>query len=193
VITYVNGILDVSSSNSTGGPSGGTPPVVPVTGLDWTTVKVGRKNAVNELVVTFSGALNAADADDLVAGALDSAERKRKVTVYSKPVPLTTATYNAAASTVTLALRGKPPAKTMQLTIAAADLLDAEGREIEGNGDGQAGDSFVATLISGGVISMARSTAEVRAHRVAAAVDALTDDGPFRVMRRGYDFRHGAR
>jgi hypothetical protein len=138
-ITYIDGTLTVN-------PATVSMPLVTITNLQWETVKLSRKNSVKELVVTFSGALNAGDADDLAAYALDSAVRKKKFTVYSKPVSLASATYNAATNTVTLALRGKPPAKTMQLTIAAAELLDAEGRELDGNDDGQPGSNFIATL-----------------------------------------------
>jgi trimeric autotransporter adhesin len=190
-ITYVKGALDVSASNSTSSQFGSAPPLVTVTGLDWTTVRVSRKKSVKELLVTFSGALNASDADNLAAYTLEAAVRKKKVTVYSKPVRLNPPSYNSATNTVTLPLRGKPPAKTMQLTIIAAGLLDAEGRELDGNNDGRPGGNFVATLTKGGVISMARSTAEVRAHQVTAAVDALMADGFLRMIRRQHGYRQG--
>jgi hypothetical protein len=64
----------------------------------------------------------------------------------------------------------------MQLTIESDSILDAEGRHLDGESDGQPGGNFFATLNSGGVISMARPTAEVQAHRVAAVIDALMGD-----------------
>ena len=135
-ITYVTGTLTI------------TMPFVTVTGVQWETLKVSRKQSARELVVSFSGGLNSADADDLAAYALDSAKRVKKSTVYTKPVPLASALYNAGANTVTLRLRGKPPAQTMQLTVKAALVLDAEGRPLAGNG--QPGGNFVATLRGGG-------------------------------------------
>ena len=186
-ITYVNGTLSVTAA---------PPPLAPlvtVTDLQWETFKVSRKKSIRELVVTFSGGLNPGNADDLAAYRLDSAVRKKKVTVYSKPVPLTSATYNAAANTVTLALRGKPPTKAMQLTIIAVDLLDAEGRELDGNNDGQPGGNFAATLNSGGVISMTRMMAESRVGRTTAVIDAVIADGSFRIIRKEYGHRRGAR
>ncbi len=71
----------------------------------------------------------------------------------------------------------------MQLTINAGAVLDAEGRPIEGNNDGQPGGNFVARLDGRGLISMARAMGEperLPARVVAAAVDALMVEGPNR-------------
>ena len=58
----------------------------------------------------------------------------------SKPVQLSRATYNVAAFTVTLFTRKplllNPP---LELTVKAASLLDALGRELDGNNSGQSG------------------------------------------------------
>jgi hypothetical protein len=143
--------------------------------------------------MNFSGALNSGDASNLAAYMLASAKRKKKATVYTNSVPLTSATYNAAAETVTLMLRGKLPRRAIQLTINAADVMDAEGRQLDGNGDGQPGGNFVAILNSGRISSMAQSAAEVRVRRVAAAIDALVDDRSFRITRSEHGYRQGAR
>ncbi len=70
----------------------------------------------------------------------------------------------------------------------ASLVLDAEGREIDGNDDGQPGGNYVATLNKQGVISAAISSA--RAGRISArAVDALLLDGHLDVktgIRRGH-------
>jgi hypothetical protein len=87
---------------------------------------------------------------------------------------------------VILALRGKPPKQATQLTIESASILDAEGRQHDDESDGQPGDNFLATLTSGGAISRARSTAEVRAHRVAVVIDALMADRSFQRIRRAH-------
>ena len=80
----------------------------------------------------------------------------------------------------------KIPNKMMQLTINSSLILDAQGRQLDGNHDGQPGGNFVATLDRGGVINMARTTAEVRTGRGhAGAVDALMADGSFAgIVRR---------
>jgi hypothetical protein len=93
---------------------------------------------------------------------------------------------------VTLASRGKPPKQAKQLTIESALILDAEGRQLDGDSDGQPGGNFVARLTSGGVSSMAQSAAEVRVRRVAVAIDALVADGSFRISRSEHGYRQGA-
>jgi hypothetical protein len=70
------------------------------------------------------------------------------------------------------------------LTIESALILDVEGREVDGDSDGQPRGNLVARLASGGVSSTAQSTAEVRARRVAAAIDALMADRSFQITRR---------
>jgi hypothetical protein len=161
-------------------------PVVTVTSLQWEAVKLSRKKKVSELVVSFSGALNPGDANDIAAYALDSAKGRKKPTVYAKPVPLTSASYNPATNSVSLMLRGKLPKSAMQLTIQAADLLDAEGRQLNGNDDGQPGGNFAATLNSQGVITMVRTIAEARTGLgTAAAIDAIMNEAflPKRIGR----------
>jgi hypothetical protein len=129
------------------------------------------------LVLTFSGALNSGEADDLAAYPLDSAVRSKKVTVSSKPVPRSSATNTEAANTVTLAVRKKPPKQTRPLTIKAANLWDAEGLELDGNDHGQPSGNFVAALNNRGVIGMTRKMVESRAGRVtAAAIDAMMSE-----------------
>ena len=177
-ITYVDGTLTVT-------PASVSAPPVTVTSLRWETLKLSRKKSVKELVLSLSGALNAADANNLATYGLDSAKGKKKTTVYTKPVALSSALYNPANNSVSLLLRAKPPAQTMQLTINAANLLDAEGREIDGNDDGQPGGNFVATLNSSRVISMARTMAETRSRRMTAAIDSLLADESFgRIVRQ---------
>ena len=165
-ITYQDGTLVIG------------PPLVTVTSLNWETVKLSRKKSVKELVVTFSAALDPADAIDPAAYTLDSSVRKKKLTVYTKPVPMAPPSYNPATHTVALALKGKPPAKEMQLSIIGADLLDTFGRGLDGKGDGQPGSNLVALLNDSRVISLARTTDEASAARItAAAVDAVMADG----------------
>lgn len=154
------------------------PPPVEVTGLQWQTVKLGRKKTVKELVVSFTGALNSGDASDLAAYTLGAAKRRKKVIVYTKPLPLASASYNPASHTVVLVLRGKMPKQGMRVTINADVVRDEAGQSIDGNHDGQPGGNFVATLNARRVLSMARPMAEPRAGRVAdAAISAMMADG----------------
>jgi hypothetical protein len=101
-------------------------------------------------------------------------------------VPLTSAAYNGATNTVTLALKGKVPKQAMRLTIIAADLRDAEGRDLDGKGNGEPGCIFVGALNSHEVISMSRTMVEARIGRVAAAaIDAMMADGTLPMGTRG--------
>ena len=63
-----------------------------------------------------------------------------------KAVALISATYDPSGHTVTLAPRGKVPASPLQLTIIAVKTLDAEGRPLDGDHDGQPGGNFQTTL-----------------------------------------------
>ena len=63
-----------------------------------------------------------------------------------KAVAITAAAYNPAAQSVTLTPAGKLPTGPLQLTITASGVLDAQGRALDGNGDGQPGGNFQTTL-----------------------------------------------
>jgi hypothetical protein len=140
------------------------PPPVTVTGLQWKTVKLGRKKNASDLLITFSGALNPTDATDLVAYSLDSAHRMKKAIVYTKRVPLQSAQYIAAADTVSLTLRGKIPQLAMELTISSEIVRDAEGRPLAGN-NGQPGTNVVTILNKRGLVSLARTAAVEKASK----------------------------
>ena len=165
-ITYVNGTLTVAAPPI---------PLVTVSDVQWTTEKLTRKKSIKVLEVTFSGALDADDADDVAAYVLDAATHSKKLgTLFNKPVPFSKASYTP--NTVTLTPKGKIPTQEMQLTINASLVLDAEGRQIDGNDDGQPGGNYVRLLNSQGVIGLALPS--VRASRVSAeAFDALVLGG----------------
>ena len=105
----------------------------------------GKHKTTTVIVVKFSGALNAADAQDLGLYSLATEARGKKHP--SRPVGLTLATYDPSAGTVTLTPRKKlvlkPP---LQLRIRAAGLIDTLGRSLERNDDGQPGGDFVSIL-----------------------------------------------
>ncbi len=77
---------------------------------------------------------------------------------------LSRATYNSSALTVTLltrkALALKPP---LDLTVRAASVLDALGRELDGNHSGGPGANFTAVLSkAGATVTSARERANRR-------------------------------
>jgi hypothetical protein len=82
-----------------------------------------------------------------------------------------------ATDTVQLTLVRKIPHRTLQLTISSVLIRDAQGRELDGNGDGQSGGDFTATLNRSGVISMARRATEAQRVTRTAVIDALLTDG----------------
>ena len=97
----------------------------------WQTVKLSKKKTAKVLVVTYSGGLNAGATQNLGAYHLVTAGKDKKLgTKDDKTVPLTSATYNAAANTVTLTTKGKVPSGALQLDVNPTLVLDAEQRPI---------------------------------------------------------------
>jgi hypothetical protein len=113
---------------------------------------LGHKATASDLVVDFSGALNASDAVNLAAYHLVTLGRRNKKTGQqaTKPVKLTSATYNPATDTVTLAIKGKLPNQPLELSVNTAAVLDASGQPIAGS-SGQSGGTFQATFGKKGV------------------------------------------
>ena len=66
-----------------------------------------------------------------------------------------------------------------RLEIVAADLADALGRPLDGNGDGQPGGNYTATFSRSGATSNGLSLARVREQpgTVSVAIDALLARG----------------
>jgi hypothetical protein len=150
------------------------PQPVTVTSLTIATVKVGtgkKARKTTGLVLQFSAALNMTQAQSLTAFHLLSGKVKKSRTTYSKPVPLSSAIYNASAHTVTLIPKSKLNlAQPEQLRITASLLTDSLGRPIDGNHDGQPGGDYVVILSKGKVTPLAvpRTTA--------AAVDIVIQE-----------------
>jgi hypothetical protein len=130
-------------------------------------------------VLQFSGALNASDAQNRLLYSLAPETTKKHVI---KPVAPASATYNASTNTVTLtprkALVLNPPES---LTINSSGLLDALGRELDGNDDGLPGGNFVATLSKRG-ITTARVGGGPSSRLAATAVDHLMKKGALRSL-----------
>jgi hypothetical protein len=152
---------------------------VTVESLRVETVKVGsRKKAksTTELLLQFSGALNAGAAQNLGVYHLDQASRTKKGgTKYNKPVALASVSYNASTDTVTLLARSKLNlAQPEELRSTAAQLPDVHGRPLDGNDDGRPGGDFVALLTKSGVKIESIATPSTL---TAKAVDALLSAG----------------
>ncbi len=138
-------------------------------------IKLNKHKTAQEIVVQFSEALNSADAQSLSAYSLATISQKKKQ--KSKPVPLSSASYNPTTFTVTLLTKKtlvlSPP---LALSIKATSLLDALGRELDGNDSGEPGANFTAELSkSGTTVTSARELARmnrVSAHAVDAALEA---------------------
>ena len=98
-------------------------------------------------MISFSGALDPGAARMLGDYQLATVVKAKKSRAHAgKAVQLISATYDPSGHTVTLTPRGKVPASPLQLTIIAAKTLDAEGRPIDGDHDGQPGGNFQTTL-----------------------------------------------
>lgn len=99
----------------------------------------------------------------------------------SKPVQLHQASYSDSAFTVTLFTR-KPLALNppLELTVKAASLRDALGRELDGDGSGRPGANFTAILSKTGT-NVTSASALARSDRLSSlAVDAVLAAGSWR-------------
>jgi predicted outer membrane repeat protein len=167
-ITYVPGTLTVV-----------LPPAT-VESVSVEKVKLTKHKTVQEIVVRFSEALDPSAAQDINAYTLATVPKNKKQ--KSKAVPIAGASYNASAFTVTLLTAKKlslnPP---LDLTVKAASLLDAFGRELDGNDSGQPGANFTAVLSKAGA-SVTSERALARIGGLSShAVDAVLAEGVRRV------------
>jgi hypothetical protein len=169
-ITFVDGTLTVKPA-----------PLVTLTGVQTVT---NKKHQVTQIILRFSGALGAAEADAVGTYHLATPGKKGSYTAKgAKTIALSSAVYNSSTDQVTLTAR-KPFAltKPVQLLVSGtgpAGLQDSFSRLIDGNRDGQPGGNAVAILRRGGVslARAARGPAEARRGIHAAAVDALLERG----------------
>jgi hypothetical protein len=114
-----------------------------------------KKHQVTQILVTFSGPVDTAEAQNPGIYRLAAAGKKGSFTAKNaKVIPLKSAAYSAASDTVTLTLK-KPLklSKPVQLQVnglSPSGLQDSLGRLIDGNHDGQPGGNAVAVLGRGG-------------------------------------------
>jgi hypothetical protein len=163
-----------------------SPPVVQ-------TIKVGTgKKAKKETVVVvyFSGALNAASADNAgdyvfppiikVKASGKGKNRKPATTKLGSPVSVASAVYNPPNNSVTLLPSAKlTVTKPEELIIDGTLITDTLGREIDGNDDGVAGGDYIATIsgsrVTPGGLPLARP--KIQPVTVRDAIDDLLARG----------------
>jgi hypothetical protein len=136
---------------------------------------VKKKHKVTEVLVVFSGALNATEAESIAEYDLITVGKKGSFTAKSaKAIKLRAAAYNSSTNTVTLTPRKAfALSKKVELVVngtAPSGLEDSYGRLIDGNNDGQAGGNATAILTARGATLSALSGG-------AAAFDQLVDRG----------------
>ena len=129
-----------------------------------------QKKQITEIVLHFSGGLNAAEASNIAEYSLVQVGKHKSFTGKgAKAIKLRSAVYNAANNTVILTPKRKLTIKkSAELVINGlppSGLEDTYGRLIDGNGDGKAGSNAVSILT--------KKVATVSA--VSAAVDQLAE------------------
>ena len=111
-------------------------------------VKLNKKHKVTEITVDFSGAVNAAEADNLGTYRLAKAGKKGSFTAKNAVVlGLRSAAYDTALEQVTLTpKKAFALTKSVQLVVNGQSLHDSAGDLIDGANDGQPGTNFVKVL-----------------------------------------------
>ena len=132
-----------------------------------------KKHLVTEIVVDFSGPVNAAQADNVATYRLATANGKGSFTAKNSPVvKLRSAVFNPANDTVTLIpKKAFALTKPVELTIngtAPSGLQDSSGRLIDGDDNGTAGSNAVAVIRRTGVTLNTVSPTAALASRVVA-------------------------
>jgi cyclophilin family peptidyl-prolyl cis-trans isomerase len=151
--------------NSTAGPASSSPATVtvdvattpPVVSVQNVTLATNKRHMVTQIDVTFSGQVNATEADKTKAYHLAFPNRHGSFTAANAgAVKLRSAKYNTATDSVSLVLR-KPlalKAKALELLIdgtAPSGLQDIVGRYLDGADNGQAGSNAVVSISKSGV------------------------------------------
>jgi len=144
---------------------------------------LNKKHQVTQVLVSFSGAVNATEADHVGTYRLATQGKGGSYTAKSAQViTLKSAIYNAKTDTVALT-PSKPFAlsKPVQLLVYGTGhtaLQDSHGRLIDGDHNGKAGGNAVA-ILSGGSVKIAAmpsgGTDRQTTNLVSTAVDALLE------------------
>ena len=142
-----------------------------------------KKHLVSEILIGFSGALNATEAANVAEYSLTQVGNKGSFTVKSaKKIKLKAAVYNPANDTVAITVK-TPFAITKQLQfvvngLAPSGLEDTYGRLIDGNDDGQPGSNAVA------IIKAKSATITSAVSIGSAAVDVLLEHGELAALTK---------
>jgi hypothetical protein len=142
-----------------------------------------KKHQITEVILAFSGGLNAAEASSIAEYSLVEAGKKGSFTAKNaKAIKLLSAVYNSANDTVTLTPKKKFVLSTKaRLVVNGAPpsgLEDTHGRLIDGNGNGQAGSNAVAIIATNGAATMSALSGG------SAAVDQLVELGQLTALAK---------
>jgi RHS repeat-associated protein/uncharacterized repeat protein (TIGR01451 family) len=159
------------------------PPAI-VTSVKWTTVSVktgsakkAKTKSEQALQITFSEPVSgAANLRAYDLSTVTTKKVKKKPVTKLKPVTLSSALPASSPRTTSVKLvpAGKvKPGQTYELEIIAADIIDAQGRRLDGKDNGQAGSNFVAKFGSDGLTFSQPSAAVASSRLSASAVDAV--------------------
>jgi uncharacterized membrane protein len=123
-------------------------PLVTMTGVRAVT---NQKQQVTRVVVTFSGALDPAEADSLADYYLAMPRNHSPLTAgNARTIRLKSARYHAASNTVTLVpktpFKLTKPVEVLVVGMPPSGLRDSQGQFIDGDDDGQPGGNAVAIL-----------------------------------------------
>ena len=107
-----------------------------------------RKHMVTEVIVDYSGAVNASEADSVATYRLATAGKKGSFTAKNATVlKLKSAKYDGASDAVTLTpKKAFALTKAVQLKVKGESLADSADSLLNGADDGQAGSNYVTIL-----------------------------------------------
>ena len=150
--------------------------------MDSIQVIKNKAHQVKEIIIGFSGALNATEAASVAEYSLTQAGKKGSFTVKSaKKIKLLSAVYNPLNDTVALTPKKKfaitKPVQLMVNGLPPAGLEDASGRLIDGNHDGQPGGNAVALI-------KVKTATITSVSLGSAVVDALLEQGELVAMAK---------
>jgi hypothetical protein len=141
-----------------------------------------KKHQITEVILAFSGGLNATEASSVAEYSLVEAGKKGSFTAKTaKAIKLLSAVYNSANDTVTLTPKKIVLRKKAQLVVdgeAPSGLEDSQGRLIDGNRNGQPGSNAVSIIATNGAATINALTGG------SAAVDQLVELGELAALAK---------
>ena len=157
------------------------PPLVTTTGVQ---DMMNKKHQVTEVLVTFSGPVNAAEAGSISTYHLATPGKKGSFAAKNAgTIKLKSAMYTAASHEVALIPKKSfaltKPVQVLVYGTPPSGLQDTDGRYIDGADNGQAGSNAAAILTKKSVTIEAAVLARTdeRTSQVSAATDAILERG----------------